>query len=72
MLEHNNPKYNSEPAKHINRNIDHEFEWKVLCQAPKNKRIRKNLEAIFICLLRSSLNEQNDFNRLTLFPNGIT
>ena len=70
--EHNNPRYNSEPAKHLQNNVEHKFDWKTLCQAPKNKRIRKNLEAIYISLLRPSLNEQNDFNRLTLFRNGIT
>ena len=34
--------------------------------------IHKNLEAIFIALLKPSLNEQKTFQRLILFRNGIT
>ena len=34
--------------------------------------IHKNLEAIFIALLKPSLNEQKNFERLILFRNGIT
>ena len=34
--------------------------------------ISKNLEAIFIALLKPSLNEQKNFERLILFTNGTT
>ena len=34
--------------------------------------IRKNLEALFIGVMKPSLNEQSNFDRLTLFRNGIT
>ena len=70
--EHNNPNKDSEPARHIKENVDHQFEWKVLSHAPLNKALRKNLEAIFIGLIKPSLNKQENFNRLTLFRNGIT
>ena len=70
--EHNNPNGNSEPSKHIKENINHFFDWKVICNAPKNARSRKNLEASFISLTRPSLNEQIDFNTLSLFRNGVT
>ena len=70
--EHNNPKYSSEPAKHLTKNIDHGFNWKILCDASSNISIRKNLEASFIALLRPNLNEQKDFERLVLFRNDVT
>ena len=34
--------------------------------------IRRNLEASYIALLRTTLNEQKDFEILTLFRNGVT
>ena len=70
--EHNNPKHNSEPAKHLTKYIDHMFNWKILCNASSNVGLRKNLEASYIALLRPRLNEQKDFERLILFRNGIT
>ena len=48
------------------------YYWKILCHASKKTDIRKNLEAIFIALLKPSLNEQKNFERLILFRNGIT
>ena len=70
--EHNNPDYKSEPVEHIKRNIDHVFKWKILCPAPSQKHLRKNLEAIFIALYKPSLNDQQYFDRPILFRNGIT
>ena len=70
--EHNNPNKDSEPARHLKRNCEHIFNWKILCNAPKNKPLRKNLEAIFIGWLKPSLNKQENFERLVLFRNGIT
>ena len=35
--EHNNPKKNSEPAKHIKRNEGHVFTWKIVCKTTKYK-----------------------------------
>ena len=40
--EHNNPNYNSEPANHFIKNIDHGFDWKVFCDTDKNTNNRKN------------------------------
>ena len=46
--EHQNPKHNSEPAKHLKRNPNHTFDWKILCRASKFTRDRKNLEAYLL------------------------
>ena len=70
--EHNNPNHKSDPADHIKRNIDHIFQWKIICSAPVERHLRKNLEAIYISLYKPSLNNQKSFERLILFKNGIT
>ena len=70
--EHNDPDHKSELAEHIKRNIDHVFNWKILCPAPSQKHLRENLRAIFIALYKPSLNDQKSFDRLILFRNGIT
>ena len=62
----------SEPAKHLARNIDHEFSWYVLTRAPENTLKRRILEAYFIKLIAPSLNEQLDNDVLMLFRNGVT
>ena len=62
----------AEPAEHIRRNIDHAFNWKIVCTPSSQKYLRKNLEAIFIVLYKPSLNDQKSFDRLMLFKNGIT
>ena len=70
--EHINPTHKSEPAQHIKKHIGHLLDWSILCSAPSNSQIRKNLEALFIGIMKPSLNEQTNFDRLTLFRNGIT
>ena len=70
--EDNNPTHKSEPAQYIKNHIGHLFEWFILYNAPSNSQIRKNLEALFIGIMKPSLNEQTNFDRLTLFRNGIT
>ena len=70
--EHDHATKDSEPARQLNKHINHVFTWKVLCHASKKTDIRKNLEAIFIALLKPSLNEQKNFESLILFRNGIT
>ena len=70
--EHENPSGNSEPSNHLRDNFEHKFNWSVIANAAKNKWKRKNLEANYIALLRPSLNEQVNFNKLILFRNGIT
>ena len=69
--EPNNPTHKSEPTQHI-KNIEHLFDWSILCNIPPNNQIRKNLEALFIGVMKPSLNEQTNFDRLTLFRTGIT
>ena len=38
----------------------------------EDNQIRKNLEALFIGTMKPCLNEQTNFDRLTLFRNGMT
>ena len=45
--EHNNPIKRLELLKHLRSNIDHYFTWAVISNAPKNPKIRKNLEASY-------------------------
>ena len=47
----NNPDHKSEPAEHIERNMEHVFKWKVLCPAPSQKHLSKNVEAIFVAYI---------------------
>ena len=70
--EHEDPDYNSEPARHIKANPGHSFTWRILCIAPTNEAKRKFLEASFIANRKPILNEQVDFKRLMLFRFGIT
>ena len=70
--EHDNPKGNSEPAKHLAQNPTHSFNWNVLMNASQNPRIRKNLEASFVATKRPDLNNQVDSKKLTLFRYGVT
>ena len=48
--EHNNLAKSSEPSKHLRSNINVHFTWAVITKAPKNAKIGKNLEALFIAL----------------------
>ena len=70
--EHENPKKESEPAKHLRDFPDHEFDWKILLRAPTNAKLRKILESSMIVLKQPSLNKQLDFNLLILFKNDVT
>ena len=62
----------SNPAKHLRDNIDHSFTWKVICNAPNRKLVRKILEAYFIANIKPSLNDKIDSGLLHLFKNAIT
>ena len=64
----------SQPAEHLKSNFDHVFNWVILCKAPQSYKFRRNLEASYIALLKPTLNEQKDFEILTiltLFRNGV-
>ena len=40
--EHNKPSKKLKPAAHLEQNIDHNFTWRILCNAPSNARTHKN------------------------------
>ena len=63
---------NSEYAKHLNENDNHEFKRSILSLAPKVSFKRKILEIYFIKTLNPILNNQLNSDILTLFRNGIT
>ena len=63
---------NSECAKHLNENDNHDFKWSILSLAPKVSFKRKILEAYFIKTLNPILNNQLNSDILTLFGNGVT
>ena len=69
--EENNPTKSSEPSKHLWSNINHNFTWAVISNAQKNSNTRKNSEASCIALWKPDLNEQEGFERLVLFRNGV-
>ena len=70
--EHNDPKGESEPAKHLYNNPSHEFSWSILLSASRNRRVRRNLEASVVALKMPDLNNQTDSKKLTLFRYGVT
>ena len=64
----------SQPAEHLKNNFDHVFNWVIFCKASQSYKFRRNLEASYIALLKPTLNEQKDFEILTiltLFRNGV-
>ena len=52
---HNNPKGKSEATQHIKKHL---FDWSILHNAPSNNQIKKNLDTLFIGIIKPSLNEQ--------------
>ena len=70
--EHNDVNMNSEPAKNLAINTEHEFSWDILARAPVNTLKRRILKAYFIKLIVPSPNEQLDNDMFMLFRNGVT
>ena len=70
--EHHNPTHKSEAAQHTKNHIGYLLDWSILFNTPSNSQIRKNLEALFLGIKKPSLNEQTNFDHLTLFRNDIT
>ena len=69
--DNNNPKKNSEPAKHIKRNEGNVFTWKIVCKTSKHKLKGRILEPFLRKLKNPSLNNQLDSFQLKSFQNGI-
>ena len=63
---------NSECAKHLNENHNHEFKWSFWSLATKFTFNRKILEAYFIKTLNPILNNQLNSEILTFFRNDVT
>ena len=70
--EHEDIPKESEPAKHLGKNLNHKFKQETLLQAPKSYRRRKNLQSSFIAIMGPKLNNQLDKKKLYLFRNGVT
>ena len=62
---------NSECAKHLNENDNHECKWSVLSLAPKFSFKRNILEAYFSKTLNPILNNQLNSDILKLFRNCV-
>ena len=69
--ERNNTTHESGPAKHLSKNIQHSYNWTILANASKHTRTRKNIEGIYIPLVRPSLNNQLKPSKVLIFRNGI-
>ena len=63
---------NSECAKHINKNDNHEFKWSSLSLVPKFSFKRKILQDYFIKTLNPILNNQLNSDILTLLRNCVS
>ena len=70
--EHNDSTKESEPPKQLKISFDYVFNWVNLCKASQNYKVRRNLEASYIALIKKTLNEQKDFEILSLWRNGVT
>ena len=70
--EHGNISKISEPSKHLKLQQTHEFNWSVICKAPRDKYKRRILETFFIKIKNPTLNKNIENFQLKLFQNGIT
>ena len=70
--EHNDPTKKSEPVKNLKNIFYHVFNWVILHKTPQNYTVRHNLKALYIVLLKPTLNEQKDLGIITLLRNGVT
>ena len=71
IAEHSDRKQKSEPARHLQENPDHKFDWKILFKA-RNLIKRRIVVGLFIQRLSPSLNKQLKCFITQLFPRGIT
>ena len=50
--DHDKPTRDSEAVRHLNENIQHSYNWKILLNASKHKSPKKNLKPLHIGLLK--------------------
>lgn len=70
--DHNNSRHDSEPAQHLQNNLNHTCNWIIVANVLSNKRSRKNLKAINMALKRPKPNDEVQRNELAPFKNSIT
>ena len=58
---HKHSTLGSEPAKDFCKNLQHRYNWTILVNGSKHTRTWKNLETIYIALLKPSLNDQSKY-----------
>ena len=70
--QHENPRHDSAPSRHLRENQDDKMIWEILSISSLNINKRKIHEALFIQKLKPSLNKQVEHKHLILFKNGVT
>ena len=70
--EHKDPAGKLKLPKHLIENADHQFTWIISLVTPSHFCRRKILEAFFIVLTKSLLNDQLEHHYLSLLCYGIT
>ena len=70
--EHEDLTKDSEVARHLKYNSEHNITWSILMKGLANTKLRKIFEAFFIAKTRPALNAQVQHYYLSLFRNGIT
>ena len=70
--DHSNSRHDSEPAQHLQNNLNHSCNWIIVANALSNKRSWKNLKSINMALKRPKLNDEVQRNELAPSRNSIT
>ena len=70
--QHENPRHDSAPSKHLQDHKDDCFTWEILTTSSTNWLRRKIHEALFISKHKPSLNVQVKHKKLLIFRNGVT
>ena len=70
--QHENPRHDSAPSKHLQDHQNDSFTWEILTTSSTNWLRRKIHEALFISKHKPSLNVQVKHKKLLIFRNGVT